>query len=105
MQKMQKQAAGLAVYPDLAKIAPGALASIQNTLKDEIKLESPGVGAADLAADPTPEKDEQVFPKQSASKASMKVDLQNPMDQFQLIAGKSAQMAQQAARDQKNLNL
>lgn len=28
MQKMQKQAAGLAVYPDLAKIAPGAIAQI-----------------------------------------------------------------------------
>lgn len=25
---MQKQAAGLAVYPDLAKIAPGAIAKI-----------------------------------------------------------------------------
>ena len=102
---MQKQAAGLAVYPDLAKIAPGALASIQNTLKDEIELGAAAVSGTDLLHEASAEKDEQSFLKHSASKTTTKVDLQNPMDQFQLIAGKSAQMAQQAARDQKNLNL
>ena len=67
---MQQQAAGIASYPDLAKIAPGALASIQNTYKDDLQFVNQDFGNS---ADPN--QLDQAPSKHPNTKSVMKVDL------------------------------